>query len=88
MHPKHNKKVQTGSTMKHRIGWHHQKVTMSTIPTSERLAQVLELNNAPAWMIEAARAGTYDDCKSELAFQLRPLIADSRIAHIPCMIPG
>lgn len=44
--------------------------------TSERLAKALEAANAPKAMITAARAGCYDDYKSESAFPLTDLVRD------------
>ncbi|SRR6266487_4395820 len=57
------------------------------IRTSERQAQVLELNYAPSWMIQTARENYDDECKSELAFPLRQLVADSHNIYIPCILP-
>ena len=37
------------------------------LPTTERLALALELEGAPAQMVDAARAGCYDDFRSESA---------------------
>jgi hypothetical protein len=48
------------------------------IPTSEKLALALEKINAPQEMIGAARAGRYDDYKSESATPLLDLIKGLR----------
>lgn len=53
------------------------------IPTSEKLAQILELAQAPKQMIERARAGYYDDFKSELATPIVALAQDARKAGLP-----
>ncbi len=59
-----------------------------TIATSEKLAQILELNCAPQWMIDAARRGDYDNCKSELAFPLCQLVANRcAFGRPPCKAP-
>lgn len=50
------------------------------IPTSEKLAQVLELTQAPSQMIVRARAGYYDDYKSPLATPIVQLVQDA-LAH-------
>ena len=46
------------------------------IPTSEKLALALESINAPAEMVRAARAGRYDDFKSDSATPIRDLVVD------------
>ena len=53
-----------------------------TIPTTEKLAQALEAANAPAWMIEKAREGYYDDYKSHLAFPEMQLHHDAHVAGL------
>lgn len=45
-------------------------------PTTERLAKALEAANAPTEMVERARAGYYDDFKSELVLPCMQLVAD------------
>lgn len=52
------------------------------IPTSERLAQILELAQAPQRMIDRARQGVYDDFKSELDMPLRELVRDAQAAGL------
>jgi hypothetical protein len=49
-----------------------------TTPTTERLAQALAAADAPAQMIEQARAGYFDDYKSPLAMPLNQLVATCR----------
>lgn len=51
---------------------------MSEEPTTERLAVALVQAGAPVAMIERARAGFYDDYKSELAMPISQLIVDAR----------
>jgi hypothetical protein len=46
------------------------------IPTTEKLALALEKINAPAEMIRAARAGRYDDFKSESTTPILDLMRD------------
>lgn len=46
----------------------------NTIPTTEKLALALEEINAPTEMIEAARAGRYDDFKSDSATPIVDLV--------------
>lgn len=46
------------------------------IPTTERLALEFEKAGAPEFMIRAARAGQYDDYKSNLDFPIRKLVSD------------
>jgi hypothetical protein len=53
-----------------------------TIPTTERLAQALEVANAPTWMIQKAREGYYDDYKSPLAFPEMQLHHDAHVAGL------
>ena len=48
--------------------------------TSEKLALALEKAKAPKLMIEKARAGCYDDFKSESATPIRDLVMDCQ-AH-------
>lgn len=48
------------------------------IPTTEKLAKALEDVNAPEQMIHAARAGQYDDFKSESATPIMDLVRDLR----------
>ena len=50
------------------------------IPTSEKLAQALEVAGAPQEMIDKARAFYYDDYKSELAMPTVQLVIDAK-AH-------
>jgi len=52
------------------------------IPTTEILAEALEAAHAPAKMIEQARAGHYDDFKSDLLFPIRELVKDARAAGL------
>lgn len=47
-------------------------------PTTERLAKALETANAAPEMIERARAGYYDDYKSELPTPIAQLVAECR----------
>jgi hypothetical protein len=51
-------------------------MTDQTIPTTERLARALEAALCPSWMIDRARAGYYDDFKSDLALPCMQLVAD------------
>lgn len=46
--------------------------------TSERLAAALEAANAPKAMVTAARAGCYDDFKSESPTPIMDLVRDLR----------
>lgn len=48
------------------------------IPTTEKLAKALEEINAPEQMIHAARAGRYDDSKSESGTPIMDLVRDLR----------
>lgn len=50
--------------------------------TTERLALALERANAPKAMITAARAGCYDDFKSESATPCMDLVRDLRQAGL------
>jgi hypothetical protein len=52
------------------------------LPTTERLARALEAANDPALapMIERARAGHYDDFKSQLDAPITALVRDLRAA--------
>lgn len=52
------------------------------IPTTERLAKALEEAGAPKEMIDRARAGYYDDFKSELALPCVQLVNDLRAAGL------
>jgi hypothetical protein len=56
---------------------------MPETPTSERLAVELVKAGAPPAMIERARAGYYDDYKSELAMPITQLVVDARAAGLP-----
>ncbi|MBD1995323.1 hypothetical protein H6G00_01590 [Leptolyngbya sp. FACHB-541] len=47
-------------------------------PTTERLARAMEQADCPTDMIARARAGYYDDYKSELAMPCQQLVADLR----------
>lgn len=47
-------------------------------PTTERLAAALELAGAPAGMVARARAGVYDEYRSELPFPLIQLVTECR----------
>jgi hypothetical protein len=49
-----------------------------TKPTTERLAEAMEKAKCPAEMIAKARAGYYDDFKSELETPITVLINDLR----------
>jgi NAD-dependent dihydropyrimidine dehydrogenase PreA subunit len=51
-------------------------------PTTERLAVVLEADGAPAAMVEAARAGYYDDYRSELLMPIAQLGVDAVAAGL------
>lgn len=51
---------------------------MSELLTTERLASALYDAGAPPWMITNAKAGWYDDYKSELADPINQLVADAR----------
>ena len=57
------------------------------IPTTERLAVVLETAGAPLDMIQAARNGHYDDYKSDVALPQHELIIDLHKAHLDDLIP-
>lgn len=48
------------------------------IPTTERLATALREADAPQEMIKRAKAGYYDDFKSELAMPSTQLIYDAK----------
>lgn len=48
------------------------------VPTTERLARAMEQALCPVQMIASARAGLYDDFKSELALPMQHLVADLR----------
>jgi hypothetical protein len=61
---------------------------MTAIPTTERLAQDLEEAGAPAEMIERARAGYYDDYKSDLAMPEVQLLQDARRAGLTSIAEG
>lgn len=50
--------------------------------TKERLATLLEANNAPAKMIEDARNGLYDDFESPLPSPTMHLVADLQEAGL------
>jgi hypothetical protein len=50
------------------------------IPTTEKLALALEKIKAPEEMVRAARAGRYDDFKSESATPIKDLVTD--LLHI------
>lgn len=56
---------------------------MPETPTTERLAVELVKAGAPPLMIEKARAGYYDDYKSELAMPITQLVIDARAAGLP-----
>jgi hypothetical protein len=49
-----------------------------TEPSSEKLAQALEAEGAPGWMITLAREDHYHDFKSPLATPEMQLLADAR----------
>jgi hypothetical protein len=51
-------------------------------PTTERLAKALEEAGAPADMVEKARAGLYDDYKSDLGTPLIALVNDAARAGL------
>jgi|SRR5579859_8125195 len=53
-----------------------QKQGEQRTPTTERLAAVLQEANAPRLMIERAKAGYYDDFKSDLEQPIVALVAD------------
>jgi hypothetical protein len=57
------------------------------LPTTERLAQALEALNDPnlAAMIGRARAGCYDEFKTDLTLPLVQLVSDLRAAGHPGM---
>src|SRR5436305_393387 len=48
------------------------------IPTSEKLAQILELAQAPSRMVARARMGYYDDFKSPIATPIVQLVQDAQ----------
>lgn len=50
------------------------------IPTTEKLAQALAQAGAPGWMIADARAGRYDDFKSQSATPILDLVHEAE-AH-------
>lgn len=50
--------------------------------TTEKLAKALQLSNAPKVMIERARAGYYDDYRSEVPDPIRTLVNDARKYHL------
>jgi predicted enzyme involved in methoxymalonyl-ACP biosynthesis len=50
---------------------------MSEIPTSEKLAQALEVAGAPQEMITKARSKHYDEYESDLMSPIRQLAADA-----------
>lgn len=56
------------------------------VPTTEKLAKALEQANAPASMIAAARAGHYDDYKSDVPDPIRQLVRDARDANLPTIV--
>lgn len=58
-----------------RIGQQHNP---QRIPTTEKLAKALEEVHAPPLMIEQARAGHYDDYKSDLATPIVALVNDAK----------
>jgi hypothetical protein len=45
-------------------------------PTTERLAEAMEAAGCDAWLLANARAGHYDDYKSDLACPIYRLVAD------------
>jgi hypothetical protein len=47
-------------------------------PTTEKLAQALEAAGAPADLVHRARAGDFDDYKSELAMPITALVQEAR----------
>lgn len=51
-------------------------------PTTEKLAKALEEAGAPEEMITRARAGYYDDYKSEVATPIAYLVQDARTAGL------
>lgn len=53
---------------------------MAEPSTAERLAVALEEAHAPAWIIENARGGVYDEFRGPLAFPLLTLERDLKIA--------
>lgn len=53
-----------------------------SLPTTERLAAVLEKANAPKSMITAARAGCYDDFRSESPTPCMDLVRDLQQAGL------
>jgi hypothetical protein len=52
------------------------------VATSDRLAAALASANAPVTMVARARAGYYDDYRSELAMPINQLGADARAAGL------
>jgi hypothetical protein len=59
-----------------------------TEPSSERLAQALEADGAPAEMVERARADYYHDYKSPLAMPEHQLLTDARAAGLERIAQG
>lgn len=53
--------------------------------TAERLACALEQGRAPKAMVTAARAGCYDDFRSESATPIMDLVRDLRAAKLEAM---
>ena len=60
------------------MSWRTKKRKERPLPTTEKLARALEAEKDPRLeqMIERARAGYYDDYKSELTFPIRTLVED------------
>jgi hypothetical protein len=55
---------------------------MANKPTSEKLAESLTHSQAPHVMIDRARAGHYDEYKSDLPFPISALVEDARKYHL------
>lgn len=53
------------------------------LPTTERLARALEEAHAPAEMVANARAGVYDDYKSDYPMPILRLVEHARAAGLP-----
>lgn len=49
---------------------------MELMPTRERLAQAIEKEDGPKWIIDKARQGYYDNYVSPLRFPINSLVED------------
>lgn len=59
-----------------------------TEPSSEKLAQALEAEGAPAYMVSLAREDHYHDFKSPLAMPEMQLLADAREHGLTVIVEG